>query len=113
VELGEDAAGIEEAVPPRAVVKTPDDLPCVVDAEGQRKECPGHVDLGERQAASLKRRRNERQENNCVHHDVQPLCESHRTSGRNDILSASEAKGACIDTTEVERVEESNRFRRI
>jgi hypothetical protein len=37
----------------RAVLKSPDDLPRVVDAESERLECARHVDLGEA-AAGIK-----------------------------------------------------------
>src|SRR6266446_2832264 len=47
VELGETAAGVEEAVAAHAVVKEPDDLCCVVDTEGSRKGCTRHVEWGE------------------------------------------------------------------
>ena len=47
VDLGEAAAGVEEAVGTRAVAKMPDDLPRVVDAVSGRCECARHVDLGE------------------------------------------------------------------
>ena len=47
VDLGEAAAGVEEAVGTRAVAKNPDDLPRVVDARSVRIECARHVDLGE------------------------------------------------------------------
>jgi hypothetical protein len=45
--LGEAPAGVEEAVGARGILKIPDDLTRVVDAEGDRIERARHIDWGE------------------------------------------------------------------